>query len=152
MVAVFNGRQISKEAVVDLHRHYQGCLPFCPCFKHRFALVAYPANLFSPDIPACLGSRAMHGDQCKAPFVDMVCKPWVYKLEVQVQEWIDGTPLAHWSRTSRFLFLSLLFIPLYSMWNAHDVIQCYIYICIYIHLFEHRQTAHDILHTIHDVH
>ena len=61
----------------------------------------------------------MHGDDCKAPFVDMVCKPWVYKLEVQVQEWIDETPLAHWSRISSFLFLSFLFIPLCSMWYAH---------------------------------
>ena len=99
----------------------------------------------------------MHGDDCKAPFVDMVCKPWVYKLEVQVQEWIDGTPLAHWSRTSRFLFLSLLFIPLWSlcsMWYAHVCAWLYIYMMhVYYNYWNtHTLTAYDTWHMIHDIH
>eukprot|EP00913_Durusdinium_trenchii_P020365 g19131.t1 len=30
-----------------------------------------------------------------APFVDMVCKPWVTELEEQVRDWIDETPLVN---------------------------------------------------------
>lgn len=47
------------------------------------------------------GNFTMHQikSYTSAPFVDMVCKPWVYKLKVQVQEWIDETPLVNFWAT-----------------------------------------------------